>query len=86
MKRPVPEVDAVMRLVAEQLRVQPSELWPERRFVEDLAAGDVELTNLLLALEERFDIQIRAEDAAQLRSLSAVLRYIDQRLGPARGS
>lgn len=71
------DVNLVMRLVAEQLRVSPSELSLARRFVEDFGATDVELTNLMLALEEQFDLRIRGEDAERLKTLGDVLQYID---------
>lgn len=71
------DVNLVIRVVAEQLHVEQSELSPERRFVEDFAATDVELTNVMLALEEQFDLQIRNDDATGLKTLADVLRYID---------
>jgi acyl carrier protein len=71
------DVNLVMRLVAEQLHVAQSELSLDCRFVEDFAATDVELTNLMLALEEQFELQIRNDDATRLKTLADVLKYID---------
>jgi len=74
------DINVVIELVAAQIRVSPSEVWPQRRFVEDLGAGEVEIANLLLALEERLEVQIQERDAKRLRTLSAVIHFLDDRL------
>ncbi len=74
------DVDLVIGLLAAQLRVSPSEVGVTRRFVEDLGASEVEIANVLLALEQQFDLRIDNDDAVGLRCLSEVLQYLDGRL------
>ncbi len=49
------------------------------RFADDLGADDVRIEDLMLALEEHFEIDISNEDAARLRTLDEVLLYLDER-------
>ena len=55
--------DDVKAVVVEQLNVNEGEIKPESRFVEDLGADSLDVVELVMALEEKFDINVPDEDA-----------------------
>jgi len=73
------EKDVLMRLkevVAEHLNLPVEEVKDDSRFVEDLGADSLDTVELLMKLEQEFDLQIPDEDAESLRDISAVKEYI----------
>jgi acyl carrier protein len=73
------DVAAVAHLIAAQLDVDPSRVTHCARFADDLGADDVSIDDLMLALEEHFDIDIANEDVTSLRTLGEVLLFLDSR-------
>jgi acyl carrier protein len=69
----------VIDIVVEQLGVDAAEVSNEKSFVEDLNADSLELTELIMTLEERFDFEISEEDAEMLKTVGDVLSYIEKR-------
>lgn len=66
----------VIDIVVEQLGVDRDDVSSEKSFVEDLNADSLDLTELIMTLEERFGIEISEEDAAKLKTVGDVVRYI----------
>ncbi len=56
-------LDDVKEVVVEQLNVNPDEIKEESKFVEDLGADSLDVVELVMALEEKFDIEIPDADA-----------------------
>lgn len=73
------DVAAVAHLVATQLEVDPARVTRTARFANDLGADDVRIDDLMLALEEHFDIEIATDDVTRLGTLDEVLAYLDSR-------
>jgi acyl carrier protein len=71
------DLAAVAHLVAAQLEVEPARITLTARFADDLGADDVQIDDLMLALEEHFDIEISNDDAARLGTLDEVLVFLD---------
>jgi acyl carrier protein len=67
--------EKVKALVAEQLSVEADEINLETTF-EDLNADSLDVVELVMALEEEFDIEIPDEDAEKIRSIGAAVEYI----------
>lgn len=67
----------VIDIVVEQLGVDRDDVASEKSFVEDLNADSLDLTELIMTFEERFNIEISEEDAAKLKTVGDVVRYID---------
>jgi acyl carrier protein len=76
--RPLPE--RVRRAVAQQLGLAPSELVPEARLVEDLGADSLDLVELVMALEEIFDVELPEADVEPLRTIADLEQYLLARL------
>jgi len=81
-KRTMEETDMLEKLieiVAEQLHVEETEVKPETDFKEDLRADSLDLFELVMALEEEYDVEIPTEDLEKLTTVQAVLDYLKQK-------
>ncbi|MBT8762696.1 acyl carrier protein [Desulfohalobiaceae bacterium Ax17] len=68
--------EKVKEIVVEQLGVSADEVKPESKFVEDLGADSLDLTELIMAMEEEFDIEIDDEKAQQIRTVQDAIDFI----------
>ena len=69
-------------LIAEQFAIDADEISMESSFVDDLGADSVDLVELVLAMEEEFDIgEIDEEDLAALKTVGDCVRYLSSKLG-----
>jgi acyl carrier protein len=66
----------VREKIAEQLGVAADEVKPESSFIEDLGADSLDIVELVMALEEEFNIEISDEDAEKIRTVKDVVGYI----------
>ena len=81
-KRTMEETDMLEKLieiVAEQLHVEETEVKAETDFKEDLRADSLDLFELVMALEEEYDVEIPTEDLEKLTTVQAVLDYLKQK-------
>ena len=69
--------DKVKKIVAEKLSVDLTEVVPEASFVDDLGADSLDLVELIMSMEEEFDIDISDEEAEKLVTVKAVIDYIN---------
>lgn len=67
----------VIDIVVEQLGVDKEEVTLSKSFVEDLNADSLDLTELIMTLEERFGCEISEEEAEKLRTVGDVVNYIE---------
>ncbi len=63
--------------ISEQLGVSADEVTPEASFIEDLGADSLDIVELVMALEEEFNIEISDEDAEKIRTVKDVVTYIE---------
>ncbi|MBF0451623.1 MAG: acyl carrier protein [Candidatus Magnetomorum sp.] len=70
--------DKVLKLIAEKLDVDPEEVVPEASFVEDLGADSLDLVELIMTMEETFDVDIDDKDAEKLKTVKDVLDYLEK--------
>ena len=68
--------EKVQEKVAEQLGVDAEEVLMESSFIDDLGADSLDIVELLMALEEEFEIEIPDEEAEKLASVGDVVEYI----------
>ena len=69
--------DKVTKIIAEKLSVELEEIVPEASFVDDLGADSLDLVELIMSMEEEFDIEIPDEQAEKLVTVQDVLNFID---------
>ena len=74
--------ERVRSVVADQLGVDRGEVVPEANILDDLAADSLDVVELVMALEEAFDIEVPDDDVEALRTIGDVENYIATRLGP----
>ena len=70
----------VNSIIVEQLGVKEEDLKPEASFIDDLGADSLDTVELVMALEEEFDIEIPDEDAEKIRTVKDVYDYIDSKV------
>jgi len=70
----------VQKIVAEQLEVEKSEVKPEANFANDLGADSLDTVELVMALEEEFDIEIPDEAAEGITTVQASVDFISSQL------
>ncbi len=73
-------VERVRRLVSDQLGIDPAEMQPNASILEDLGADSLDVVELVMAIEEAFDIEINDEDAESMRTLGDVEKYVAGRV------
>lgn len=69
-------LDRVKKVIADQLGLDVEEITMESSFVEDLGADSLDIVELIMALEEDFDIEIPDEDAEKIASVGDIVEYI----------
>jgi acyl carrier protein len=76
------EVFQAMRdLVAEQFAQSPEDVTMETSFEEDLGADSVDLVELIMAMEEEFDVgEIQEDDLSELKTVGDAVRYLAGKL------
>lgn len=73
--------DRVKRVVVEQLDVEPEKVTSEASFANDLEADSLDVVELVMALEEEFDIEIPDEAAEQILTVGKAVEYINEKVG-----
>jgi len=68
--------EKVVKVVAEQLGVEASEIKLESHFIEDLGADSLDTVELLMALEEEFDCEIEEAAAEKLSTVNDIVDYV----------
>ena len=69
--------DDVKEVVVEQLNVSADEVKEDSKFVEDLGADSLDVVELVMALEEKFDIEIPDTDAEKIVTVKDAMSYIE---------
>jgi acyl carrier protein len=70
----------VQKIVSEQLGVEEAEVKPEASFANDLGADSLDTVELVMALEEEFDIEIPDEAAEGIATVQSAVDYINQKV------
>ena len=78
-----PNFEKVKEIIIEQLDVQADQVTEQASFIEDLGADSLDTVELVMALEENFDIEIPDEDAEKIKTVKLAVEYIDKNVGAA---
>ena len=71
-------VEKVKQIISEQLGVEEAEVTPSASFIDDLGADSLDTVELVMALEENFDIEIPDDAAEKIRTVQDAIDYIDK--------
>ncbi len=69
--------DKVIKMIAEKLDVDLDEVVPKAALVDDLGADSLDLVELVMTMEEEFDIEITDEEAEQLVTIQDAINFIN---------
>ncbi len=72
--------DKIKEAIIDKLGVEESQITPEASFIDDLGADSLDTVELIMALEEEFDLEIPDEDSETLITVKAVVDYIEDKL------
>ena len=69
--------EKVQKLLSEQLNVPAETITMESNIIADLHADSLDVVEMLMSLEDNFDIQVSDDDAANLLTVGAIVNYIE---------
>ncbi|MCM1187225.1 MAG: acyl carrier protein [Lachnoclostridium sp.] len=74
------ELEKLKKIIAEVLNVDPEEIKPETTFTDDLGADSLDVYQIIMGIEEEFDIEIPAETAEQIATVDQAVEMIKKAL------
>jgi acyl carrier protein len=72
--------DRVVRIVCDQMGASPDKVTPESSFINDLGADSLDTVELVMELEDEFEISIPDEDAEKIQTVGNAIDYIESKL------
>ncbi len=72
------EFQILQKVIAQILSVDPSEIRPETTFVDDLGADSLDVYQIVMGIEEEFDIEFSAQDVEKINTIEEAVRLIKQ--------
>jgi acyl carrier protein len=79
MATPEEITERVKAIIVEQLGVSLEDVKPAASFIEDLGADSLDIVELIMALEEEYDLEIPDEDAEKIQTVEDVTKYIQNK-------
>ena len=70
--------DRIIKMIADQLQIDEDQVKPDASFMDDLGADSLDTVELIMALEEEFDIEIPDSEAEKIRTVQQALDYLDE--------
>ena len=72
--------ERVAEIIVEQLGVSAGEVSPEASFIDDLGADSLDIVELIMAMEEEFDVEIPDDDAEKMQTIGDAINYLKSKL------
>ena len=70
------ETDRIVTIISEQLQIDEDQVTPDASFMDDLGADSLDTVELIMALEEEFDLEIPDSEAEKIRTVQDALNYM----------
>ncbi len=71
--------DRIREIIVDQLGVPAGEVVPEASLIDDLGADSLDIVELVMAIEEAFDLEIPDDDAEKIQTIQDAISYVDER-------
>lgn len=71
--------EKVKKLIAEKLNVDPGDVVPKASLIDDLGADSLAIVELIMTMEEEFDIEVPDDDAERLGTVEDAINYIKEK-------
>ena len=71
--------EKVRDIIVEQLGVASDEVVPEASFIDDLGADSLDIVELVMAIEEEFDLEISDDDAEKIQTIGDAITFVDEK-------
>lgn len=71
----------VTELIVEQLGVSKDEVVMNASFIDDLGADSLDIVELVMSMEEEFDLEIPDDDAEKIQTIGDAIAYLEERMG-----
>jgi len=72
--------ERIRDLVADKLGVEPDEITMETSFADDLLADSITLFELIMTIEDEFDIEVDDESIEQINTIGDIVNYLEERI------
>jgi acyl carrier protein len=72
--------ERVTEIIVDQLGISPEEVVPEASFIDDLGADSLDIVELVMAMEEEFNVEIPDEDAERIQTIGDAIAYLREKL------
>ncbi len=71
--------DRIVELIVEKLGVEPEEVTREASFIDDLGADSLDIVELIMDIEDEFELEIPDEDAEKISTVQEAVSYIEKK-------
>ena len=71
----------VAEIIVDQLGITREEVVPEASFIDDLGADSLDIVELVMAMEEAFEVEIPDEDVERIQTIGDAIAYVREKLG-----
>lgn len=72
--------EKVKEMLCEQLDVEEDKVTPEASIVDDLGADSLDVVDLIMSLEEEFDVEVPDEDVENMKTVGDIVKYIENKI------
>lgn len=72
--------DKIKAIIMDQLRVEDAQVTMETHLMKDLEADSIEAVEIIMAIEDEFDIEIPEEDADKFESVADIVKYVEEKI------
>ena len=74
------DLNQISKIIAEQLQIDEDQIASDASFMDDLGADSLDTVELIMALEEEFDLEIPDSEAEKIRTVQNALDYLNERV------
>lgn len=71
--------EKIKEIIAEELRVDPSEITPDTNLIKDLEADSLAAVQIMMAIEDEFGIEVPEEDSDQFQVVGDIFKYVEEK-------